>query len=155
MSRTAKWTVTRQCQWPTGDNIVEVSQGGIDYSNPDALCKKYQGEFEEFTDPREAAVTAIAICKAWRIDVKGKDKQRPQVAHGATGGMTMPFEGCTFKSLLAWGNANYEALPRCCECGDLLGAERYNYYPGEDSEDCCSEYCAEKRYAANHEEEVA
>ena len=42
------YTVTRQCQWPDGDNVVEVSVGGIDYCNPDALSPKYAGEFEEY-----------------------------------------------------------------------------------------------------------
>jgi len=42
------WTVTRQRQWPDGVDIVEVSAGGIDYTNPDALCAKYDGSSGSF-----------------------------------------------------------------------------------------------------------
>ena len=42
------YTVTRQHQWPDGANLVEISSGRLDYTNPDALCAKYAGEFEEY-----------------------------------------------------------------------------------------------------------
>ena len=35
------FTVTRQRQFPDGENVVEVSAGGLDYTNPDALGAKY------------------------------------------------------------------------------------------------------------------
>lgn len=146
MSKQPKWTVTRQLQWPDGKYIVEVSSGGLDYCNPDALGKKYAGEFQEFTDPREAAETAIAICKAWRRD--GDKKAR--VGHGATGGSTFPFDGCTFNELLSWAKETYDNLEKCAQCGDIL-VEKWGPHYGE--EDCCSEYCSEKHHA--QEEEVA
>lgn len=92
------YTVTRQCQWPEGTPVVEVSLGGIDYTNPDALVEKYPGEMEEYHDRVEAAEIAIAICRQWRKD----GTKNAKVAHGATGGMTMPFEPCSFKELRAW-----------------------------------------------------
>ena len=146
------YTVTRQIQWPEGTPVVEVSSGGIDYTNPDALGKKYQGEFETFDDPREAATTAIAICKAWRLDSKKKAK----VGHGATGGMTMSFDTCTFKDLLAWADKTYEGLPKCDRCGDLLPKEYYTVQELYD-EKFCREYCAEQAYTEDFplEEEEA
>ena len=146
---TEKWAVTRQCYWPDGRNIVEVAYGGIDYTNPGALSRKYRGEFEEFTNPREAAATAIAICKAWRADGCTDAK----VAHGGTGGMTMPFDACTFKDLLAWAEDRFAEMDKCCQCGGLLGAERYGSWELQEF-DCCSEYCAEKYYAPLPEEEL-
>jgi len=144
------YTVTRQIQWPEGAPVVEVSSGGIDYTNPDALVKKYQGEFETFDDPREAARTAIAICKAWRQDGKKKAK----VGHGATGGMTMPFDTSTFKDLLAWADKTFEKLPKCDRCGDLL-PEHYYTIQELYGDKFCREYCAEMAYAdAFREEEV-
>ncbi len=144
------YTVTRQIQWPEGTPIVEVSSGGIDYTNPDALVEKYQGEFETFQDPREAATTAIAICKAWRLDGEKKAK----VGHGATGGMTMPFDAGTFRELLDWADETFEKLPKCDRCGDLLPKEYYTVQE-LDGDKFCREYCAEMAYAdAFQEEEV-
>ncbi len=33
------YTVTRQCQFPDGDYVVEISAGGIDFTNPGELVK--------------------------------------------------------------------------------------------------------------------
>lgn len=132
------YTVTRQRQWPEGTPVVEISSGGIDYTNPDALVKKYQGEFETFDDPREAATAAIAICNAWRKDRASKAK----VGHGATGGMTMPFDPTTFRDLLRWAKKVFKSLPKCDRCGELLPAKYYTV-PELDDERFCREYCAE------------
>jgi len=93
-----KLVVTRQLQWPEGKRVVEVSVGGIDYVNPDALVAKYPGEFEEFGEPREAVEAAIRICRKWRED-GAKDAK---VGFGSTGGFTIPFEDCTFKEARDW-----------------------------------------------------
>ena len=136
------YTVTRQHQWPDGVKVVEVSAGGLDYTNPDALAEKYRGEFETFLDPRDAAEAAINICNAWRKDGERKAK----VGHGATGGMTMPFGTCTFKELRAWADKVYEGLPKCDRCGELL-PEKYFTVPGLDDERFCRGYCADEAYA--------
>ena len=65
------WTVTRQRQWPDGANLVEISAGGLDYTNPDALSARYPGEFSTFDDPREAVEVALDIVRAWRRDSPG------------------------------------------------------------------------------------
>ena len=47
------YTVTRQDQW-MGELMVEISEGGFDYTNPDMLSGRWEGEGETFIDPREA-----------------------------------------------------------------------------------------------------
>ena len=153
-------TVTRQHQWPEGDYVVEVSSGGIDYCNPDALCKRYKGEFEEFHDPREAIKVAINIAKEWQKD---RTSKRIKIGTGATLGYSMPFDGENvklndgdwneplFSILIENAEKEYADMDKCEQCGELLGKERYgNHEVGE--YDCCSEYCAEKRWFMCEEE---
>jgi len=131
------FTVTRQLQWPEGTPVVEISAGGLDYTNPDALVERYAGEFETFDDPRRAVQVAIAICKAWRTD----GQKRARVGIGATCGMTMPFDPCTFREAKAWAKRMYDSLPKCDRCGVVLGDTTYL---NEDLDlKFCSEYCAE------------
>ena len=134
------WTVTRQCQWPDGNNVVEVSAGGIDYTNPDALSAKFAGEFETFAAPREAAEVAIRICQEWRKVHKGR---RPAVGVGGTGGMTMPFDPTTFRDLRRWAKAAYGALEKCPGCGGIMGGEKWRADDWSGQE-FCSERCTEK-----------
>lgn len=143
------YTVTRQRQWPEGTAMVEVSGGGLDYTNPDALGAKYPGEFETYTDPREAVETAIAICRAWRKD----DAPGARVAYGATGGMTMPFDSCSFEEARVWARRAYERLPKCARCGDPLPPHPYRL-PDSD-ERFCREYCAEESCRQAIAEDVA
>lgn len=146
-------TVTRQINTFEGTNVVEISAGGIDYTNPGALSKKYPGEFETFDDPRDAVETAIKIAKAWQNDTEDK----VFIDHGATGGMTMFFDGqeltdTTFTELREWANKEWEELDKCAECGELLGKERYGCHISSEY-DCCSEYCAEQRYYMQEDDE--
>jgi len=133
------WTVTRQRQWPDGTPMVEVSVGGRDYTNPDALAVKYSGEFETFDDPREAARVAIAICEAWHRD----GETEAQVGHGATGGDTMPFSPCEYSELTQWAEERYAAMEKCPQCGDLLSKTRYTY-PELPDQVFCSEFCVDE-----------
>lgn len=130
------YTVTRQRQWPEGTAVVEISAGSPDCTNPDALSAKYLGEFETYDDPREAVETAIAICTAWRWD----GAPDAQVGYGATAGMTMPFEACTFQEARAWAQERAERLPKCDRCGDLLPNPPYIHLD-LDGERFCSEFC--------------
>jgi hypothetical protein len=93
-----KLVITRQLQWPTGKPVVEVSLGGIDYTNPDALVPKYEGELVEFDDPREAVEAAIKICRKWREN----GRKDAKLGFGSTGGFTIPFEDCTFEEARRW-----------------------------------------------------
>ena len=140
------YTVTRQIQWPDGTPVVEVSWGGIDYTNPDALVARYSGEFETLDDPVETVETAIAICRQWRRD----GKPRARVGVGATGGMTMPFEPCSFHAARQWAKKELEALPKCDRCGDIL-PDPYYTHPDLDDQRFCREYCAEQAAAGLEE----
>lgn len=142
--------VSRQRYFPDGNPVVEIAAGGLDYANPDMLGTKWArlGEGREYADPREAVAAAIAICDAW----KAAGESDAEVAFGATGGFTMPFDPSPYADALAWADQAYEKLPKCAQCGDLFtGRERYGCHDfGE--YDCCSEYCAEKRYFDDSED---
>lgn len=145
------YTITRQLQWPEGTAVVEISAGGLDYTNPDALVAKYPGEFEEFKNPIEAVETAIAICRSWRKD----GKKKASIGIGVTGGMTMPFDTCTFKNAEAWAKERYEKLEKCPACDEIVEDLEVWYRAGiftlsgefipyDDGYKYCSESCAEK-----------
>lgn len=135
------YTVTRQLQWPEGLPVVEISEGCLDYCNPDALVAKYPNEFKEFEDPREATEAAITILKAWRED----GTRTAKIAVGATSGYTMPFEPSTIPRVRKWAKETYEQKEKCPMCGGLMPEknERYTYEPFCE-EEVCSEACAEK-----------
>ena len=146
------YTVTRQLQWPEGTPMVEVSFDGIDYCNPDALVQRYGGEFEEFQNPIEAVEAAIDICRSWRKD----GKKEAQIGIGATLGMTMPFEECSFESAMEWAKKEYASLHKCPQCGNLIEEKSEMWASGfvtterefiPDGEYLyCSETCAEENY---------
>lgn len=149
-----EWTVTRQLQWPDGETVVEISSGGLDYTNPDALGAKYPGEFETFSDPREAVETAIAIADAWQADCPGEEIL---IGDGFTWGATMPFDGEelngeTRARLRQWAKETWEGLPRCDRCGDVLPKETFCIYSDPDLGTFCREYCAEETWAETFEE---
>ena len=156
----SEWTVTRQCQWPEGASVVEISGGGLDYTNPDALVQKYPGEFETYTDPREAALVALEICKLWRED----GEIEATVGIGATGGMTMPFDEAEDAEVVKWGQETYKKLEKCPTCGEVVeglkkwfGAGLYcldgDFIPYDDDVKYCSQRCAEKASSFDEEDE--
>lgn len=143
------FTVTRQRQWPDGNNVVEVSVGGIDYTNPDALRAKYPGEFEEFSDPREAVNTAIKIARQWRRD----SKIHVSIGVGSTHGMTIPFESETQRHAIAWARKVWESLPKCAGCTNPLPDSKRERWSANEwgGLEYCSRDCAVR--AAEFEEE--
>lgn len=147
------WFVSRQVQWPDGDQVVEISKGSIDYSNPGMLVTKYRGEGEEYIDPREAVRVAIEIAQAW-----AKDQPRPVfIGRGCTGGMTIPFdpEELTeevFVEYREWANKTATTLPECDQCGELLGKVTYMSTDSACVDATfCREYCVEKFIARQRE----
>ena len=167
------WTVTRQSQWiNNGLLIVEVSADGIDYCNPDALCKKYPGEFEEFQGLVPAMEAAIEIAEKWKADdllyanLKGTKPNKIHIGWGATGGATMPFDALTacktnYKILRREAKKHDAKLERCEMCGEILPEEdsRNPRYGSErtimDGEyPFCSKYCAEKAQRSDEQEEL-
>lgn len=139
--------VSRQSYWPNGDAVVEVCTGGRDYCNPDMLVERYPGlgEGKEFADPVEAVEAAIKIRDCWNILlIDGEDNARVEV--GNTGGFTMPFEDYpTDEWLRHWARKEKASLPRCGQCGGLLGDNPCRV-PDLDDEVFCSENCAEKAW---------
>lgn len=143
------FTVSRQRRWDDGVNLVEITQGGIDYCNPDALVSKYRGEMEETISLSEAVENAIGIAEQWKQD---NPKEQIFIACGNTHGMTahldeMELNEETYKQLREQAEKVDEKLPRCPHCGKILGKERYRLYDCCDGDDWfCSEYCAEEAY---------
>lgn len=150
--------VSRQCYWgvdPEDQNVVEIAHGGLDYANPDMLVEKYEGEGQEYEDPREALTAALAVAEAWKAD---KPDLTINIAHGFTGGNTMPFEPDKVEDLKVWAEKAWQDLPKCDQCGDILPKEHYVLTEDPDLGKYCSEYCCDKAAEAMHdpiEEEVA
>lgn len=130
------YVVTRQLR-TDGGAMVEISRGGLDYCNPDALQEKYAGEFGEYPDPRDATRQAIKIMKSWQAD---EPDQKIKIGYGDTLGMTMPFDSCTVAELERWGRKEYARLPRCDWCGDTILEDVVTLPDCEDV--FCSEFCA-------------
>lgn len=144
------WFVSRQIYWgvdPEDQHTVEIAAGGLDYANPDMLVPKYDGEGEEYSDPREAVEAALKIAESWKTDCP---ELTINVAHGATGGFTMPFEASDVKELKEWAEKSYESLPKCGQCGEVL-KEIWHLCGDPDAGDYCSQYCAEKAEAEMYE----
>ena len=144
-----KWFVSRQCYFgadPEEQNIVEIAKGGCDYANPDMLVGKYEGEGEEYSDPREAVTVALEIANQWKKDCPNLIIG---IGHGCTCGMTMPFEADEPEDLKKWAEETWEKLEKCDWCGEVLPEEHFTLPFTDDK--YCSEYCAEK---ANEQIEV-
>jgi hypothetical protein len=124
---------------------VEISAGSFDYTNPDALVTKFAplGEGETFISPVKAVEAAIAICEAWRRDGCPK----AQIGYGANGGMTMPFDPCTYEEARTWAAKREEQMPRCDHCGELLPEQHYTH-PDLDDQKFCREFCVEEAFLA-------
>lgn len=144
------YIVTRQLQCPNGAAVVEISEGGWDYVNPDALVEKYPGEFEEFKDPREAVKTAIAVAKRWRED---EPELEIGIGAGYTGGYTMPFEPQEIDDLKKWADEEYLRLPRCARCGEILESDS-TIFVEEFDEMFCSQFCVDNAYSAYYDEGI-
>ena len=104
----------------------------------------------EYDSPVEAAEAALTIAKQWKAD---EPCDVINVAHGFTGGYTMPFEGDTAEHILAWARETYDNLDKCGHCGEIMpdGATKWAsvHWIGEDAfpneeYDYCSEQCAER-----------
>ena len=137
------YCITRQAYWPEGNLVVEIVSGGIDFTNPDALVEKYEGEFKEFTDPREAVKVAISIFEKWRADEPGEEIS---IAYGNTGGYTMPFEPFEIEDVKSWGEGEYKSLPKCSRCGGIIRDNEAIVISESPEEKYCSEYCADKSW---------
>lgn len=152
------WVVTRQRYWADGRQVVEIAQGGRDYSNADALCKRYEGEFEEYEDPRKAVEVAVGILREWRRDLRGnkplkEDDKRgswPHLAVGCTMGFGMNFEDISIRDAETWAQEAYDRLPKYDACGTVVGREQATLVDRPDLMFCCPS-CAERALAREME----
>lgn len=140
--KSGNYWVSRQRYWYQGESAVELAVGGLDYSGCDALytedkeMKRLEGGYE---DPREAARAALELQKLWQ----GKTEEKIGLSYGYNLDM---IEGEVDKEeeaaniLLQWAKAEYERLPKCDRCGEIV-VESYTIYEME--EEFCSERCAE------------
>lgn len=139
-----KYYVSRQIEWDSGDHLVEIVCGGVDYANPGMLVPYFKllGEGCEYIDAREAVEAAINIRDAWK---QIKPEEDIEIAFGSTGGMTMTLTRYDDEALIKKAEELYEKVPKCEHCGDILLDKRY----GHDLSDeyvFCSENCAEQDY---------
>lgn len=154
-----EFIVSRQHYYYSKECVVEIAQGGRDYSGPDMLVPKYRGEGDVFVGMIAAVNAAIEIAKTWKED---EPKVVVKIAHGCNHGMGMEFSdpdqcGCvTNKSWLAKlkriAKEFDEKLPKCASCSQILGAETWS-----NDEICpdvtfCSEHCFDKAAAFYYEQ---
>lgn len=121
----APYFVSRQLQWPDGERLVEIAEGGRDYSGPDMLSTKYPGEGREYDDPREAVRVGLEILAAWRADQPETEGDPIAIGYGNTLGMGLPITASEEEQVRAWAEEEYQSLRKCAECGDILtGSKR-------------------------------
>ncbi len=135
------WVVTRQRQYPDGDLCVEITYGGFDYTNPGELVTKYDGEGEEYADPREAVEVGIRIALAWQEETR----KEVFIGKGFTGGDTLAMNlysltPYTFREFREWAEEKWESLPKCAHCGEII-QEKWTLPYCDD--EFCSQYCCE------------
>lgn len=146
-----KFYVSRQISWPDGQLSVEIVQGGSDYANPRQLSARWPhlGEGNTFNDPRKAVEAALRIKEIWsEIESEPID-----LTFGATAGMTIDLPEYTDEDLLAQADQIYEKLPKCDQCGELLGDETYTHPLAFDSERFDTRNCADAHFLAQSEPE--
>ena len=136
------YTVTRQLQWPDGNLMIEISEGGFDYVNPDMLSPKYDQEGESFDNPIDAVDAALQILKDWQHD---EPNNHIGIGYGATLGFTAPFDESDIAEIKAWAQKEYDRLPKCDRCGEII-TDEYRIYDDPFEMRFCSEQCAEQTY---------
>lgn len=160
----SRFYVSRQVQWPDGEHVVEIAQGGLDYCNPGMLTPhralKPLGEGREYVDPVEAVEAAIAVRKGWieLLTASGKDVPEIGIGMGFTGGGTMPFSPTSDEDLMKRAEALRETMPKCSRCGDLLSGEHFTLPDDPFDDKFCSAECAEREAddrAANETQSLA
>jgi hypothetical protein len=162
-----KYVVTRQHYYYSGARVVEVETGGWDCVGPGALSAIYlwAGEGGEYADPREAARVAYDVWKAWNQTLNGSTTAVPiQFSWGSTMGMGTEHDPqdtdeddnpvyLTAIQMFMLADEAAENLPKCDQCGDVLGDEVYDL-DGDDSWGFCSWECySQYTYDAEWEEE--
>lgn len=145
----AKFMVTRQSYWPNGNKVVEVAQGGRDYSNPDMLSPRYDREGEEYDGVVATVEVAFKIAKWW---ASSDPELEITVGVGCTWGDTVPFEDGYELDDDSIADAMKRAeefdakLPRCSRCGEIIGGEPWKFVDCYTDDEFCSEDCVERAW---------
>lgn len=157
----AKFYVSRQRPYYAGVRQVEVAQGGCDYAGADALTSGLNQEFDGMVP---ALAAAIEDARAWKRALKARDADDCEVylAVGGTCGILTEIDAdCEIDDAAAVARLEADAeqfdaaLPRCDECGDILGRERYTLVDEPECGEFCSMHCAERAEIRYHTEDGA
>lgn len=137
--------VSRQHYYYADELVVEIAQGGCDYSGADCLAKRFPGEMEDYVGMFAAMEAAISIARAWKKIEKGI-----RIVHGCTHGMFTELpdselftERLAKKLLKAAKQFDDEKLNHCQRCGDIMPEDQgwgNGFTPGEYP--FCSDNCA-------------
>lgn len=147
------YTVTRQHYWHNGEYTVELSIGGFDCAGPDMLAQKYPGEGETYLNPIEVVNAAVEICQHWQKDTPD---EKIYITHGCNldiccADLNKPTKKF-ITALKKWAKKEYDSLPKCDQCGDLLPNETWSTEFEPDLK-FCREYCIDKYMQDNWYEE--
>ena len=120
-----RYFTSRQLQWPTGANVVEIAARGLNHSGPDMLYVAFEalGEGIETSDPREALEAAIAIRDAWNEQLNKDGLPLCHIEAGYNLDIITSAEEPTDEELREWARAEWEAAPigkedaRFCSAG--------------------------------------
>ncbi len=135
--------ISRQIYYYTGDHVVEIQCGGIDYAGPDMLvCAFGYGEGREFDDPKEATLEAIKVLRAWRkaepeSDINLTVRGRLAGEWGCEG------EPMPVHDVIVWARAEFDRLDRCPRCAEIMPTNERDWWSHEFTDiKFCSENCA-------------
>jgi hypothetical protein len=137
------YVISRQLSWPDGIYYVELETGGEDSTSPGMM-----GSCKTFGDPRDATTALITMRNNWQAEfVPNEGEDDPQttilVSIGTTGGGMFSHDPSelTDEQIKEWADKEYEKLPKCDRCGDVID-EKYTIFDDPDAGDFCSENCA-------------
>ena len=144
--------VHRVLRWPDGDRLVELSEGR-DSADPGVLGTKYKHLHEgwELNNPKEAAVCAVRIMRAWEADDPG-DEPIFLGLIGLAGELGIPADDVSARELFTWARRRLDAIPKCAYCGDPIEGEEYKVWDSPFDDVYCREFCAEEAHAHMYEE---
>ena len=142
--------VCRQWYYYTNEMMVEITEGGLDYSGPDQLVEQYPGEGETYDKPQSAALAALKIQKLWQDHVT--DREIFVCVRSETAGyLGLEGDPMTPGEVARWAREAWQALPRCAHCNGVMPSTRERWGNDftifeENEYPFCSEYCADEDY---------
>ena len=146
-----KYFVSRQHQWMTGNLVVEIAAGGLDYSGPDMLSDPNNvygplGNMLETSDPREALKAAFAIRETWHEELRAAAcNDEIHIEAGYNLDIITPTEEPTDEQLWEWAQAEWDAIPKCAQCGQVAEVR------DAEEEWFCTERCMDNYYHEGEE----